>query len=96
MEALQLVITSEELDLDELDPDLVNMLETWVPVNARENQINQLCRSRRPEPGDGLNDWEKSLGRANLSTIVDVFENSLVFSFTTLYKNYIDLIPNNS
>ncbi len=34
-EALQSVIASGELDLDELDPDQVNMLETWVLVDSR-------------------------------------------------------------
>lgn len=33
---LQSVITSGELDLDELNPDKVNMPETWVPVDAIE------------------------------------------------------------
>lgn len=33
-EALQLVIVSGELDLDELDPNQVNMPGTWVPVDA--------------------------------------------------------------
>lgn len=36
MEALQSVITSGELDLNELDPDQVNMPKIWVPMEAIE------------------------------------------------------------
>lgn len=40
MEALQSVIVSGELDLNELDPNQVNMPETWILVNVGE-QIKQ-------------------------------------------------------
>lgn len=36
MEALQPVIVSRELNLDELDPDQVNIPETWVPIDVKE------------------------------------------------------------
>lgn len=39
-EALQSVIMSGELDLDELDPDYLNMPKTWVPMDTTE-QIRQ-------------------------------------------------------
>lgn len=35
-EALQSVIMSGELDLDEIDPDQVIMPEAWIPVDAAE------------------------------------------------------------
>lgn len=35
-EALQSVIASGELDLDEIDPDQVILPDTWIPVNAPE------------------------------------------------------------
>lgn len=36
IEVLQLVMMRGELDLDKLDPNQVNMLETWVLVETRE------------------------------------------------------------
>lgn len=35
-EALQLVIASGELDLDEINPDQVILPDIWIPVNAPE------------------------------------------------------------
>lgn len=35
-EAFQSMITSGELDLDEIDPDQVIMSETWIPMDTTE------------------------------------------------------------
>lgn len=72
--ALQSVISSGELDLDEIDPDQVIMLETWIPVDAVEqNQESQLNSSRRRGSVDGLTNREKRPGRADHSLTISNF-----------------------
>lgn len=47
-EALQSVIASGELDLDEIDPDQVIMPETWILVEAIEHdRESQLSSNKR-------------------------------------------------
>lgn len=36
MKVLQSIIVIGELDIDKLDPNQVNMLETWVPIDNKE------------------------------------------------------------
>lgn len=95
MEALWLVIANGELDLDELNPDQINMPEMWVPVDAKE-QIRQ-ANLAIAEDQDQVIDWlieKRSLEEPTYYTLVYIFKIFLVFSFHHfVIRTTWDLIP---